>query len=108
MRKNIFRTNETEFLMVESFLRISPKRIKSARSVLLDGMSCQDVAIKIGCTRQAVSQTVIQIKKMIERYRSAIPEAKIPPGWEEFTIVAPKHLIERFRDEVSGYVKGGI
>lgn len=81
--------------------RISPDRINAAKKVMLEGKTLQSVADEFGITRQAVNGSVRAVWAAILKYRAQKDEGVIPPGWARVTMVAPKRLILKFREEIA-------
>lgn len=100
------RTSASEFNAVRPFLKISDDRIAAAYMALVEGRTLQEVATRFVCTRQAVNDSIGVVWKVLEQYyevRRAMstPTILLPPGWEQVTLIAPRHLIDKFRAEIS-------
>ena len=96
-----------EFEAVRPLLKnISPERIEAARLALVEGRTLQAIGLMFGWTRQAADDAVAVVWKTTESYRAALragaeASARLPPGWEQVTLVAPDHLIAKFRAELA-------
>jgi len=75
------RLSAAEFDTVRPLLKISDDRITAARAHLVDGL-----------TMQAVGES---------QKAAAHAAGELPEGWEQVTLVAPSHLIEKFRYEIA-------
>jgi hypothetical protein len=105
------RMTVAEFEAVKPLLRISADRIEAARCAVVDGQTLQGVANLYGWTRQAVDAAVRVVWATHARFQdsqraAANATALLPPGWEQVTLVAPRDLVERFREEVSHAAQG--
>lgn len=97
------RLSAAEFETIRPLLDISAERIDAARAYLVDGATAQAVGDKYGWSKQAVAHTVKGVKRMHEKYLLAREiEAGLmpPPGWELVTLIAPKELAAKFRQDV--------
>ena len=86
--------------------KISDQRREAAKAALVDGMSLATVAEACGWTRQAVNDAIRQVWAARERYHesqraTAQAGLLLPPGWEQVTLIAPSHMIERFRADIA-------
>jgi hypothetical protein len=95
-----------EFEAVKPLLNISNERIEAARLCLVEGRTLQAVGDQFGCSRQSVNESVRVIWKTLENYResqrvAASAGALLPPGWEQVTLIAPGHLIAKFREDIA-------
>jgi len=95
-----------EFEAVRPFLKISDDRINAARAALVDGLTLQTVGDRYGWSRQAVGDAVGAVWRALENYHqsqraAANAGALLPPGWEQVTLIAPSHLIAKFRAEIA-------
>lgn len=95
-----------EFEAVRPLLKISGDRISAARLALVDGQTLQAVGEQFGWSRQAVGDAVRIVWQALERWRqsqcaAASAGALLPPGWEQVTLIAPRHLIARLRSEIA-------
>jgi len=95
-----------EFEAVRPLLNISAERIESARLALVEGRTFQAVGDQFGWSRQAVSDAVNVVWKTFENYRKAqqaivSATAQLPAGWEQATLIAPSHLMAKFRWEIA-------
>lgn len=100
------RMTAAEFEAVRPLLNISDDRIKAARLALVDGQTLQAVGDQFGWSRQAVGDAVSVVWKKLEDYHesqrvAANAGALLPPGWEQVTLIAPSHLIAKFRSEIA-------
>lgn len=96
----------SEFEAIVPLLNISENRMKASRMALVDGQTLQSVANIFGWTRQAVGDAVDVVWRTFERYRESQRAAanagtQLPPGWEKVTLIAPSHLITKFRAEIA-------
>jgi hypothetical protein len=86
--------------------KISDQRREAAKAALVDGMSLATVAEAFGWSRQAVNDAIGQVWAARERYHesqraNAQASVLLPPGWEQVTLIAPSHMIERFRADIA-------
>lgn len=100
------RMTAAEFEAVRPLLKISDDRIKAARLALVDGQTLQAIGDQFGWSRQAVGDAVSIVWKTLESYHesqraAANAGALLPPGWEQVTLIAPSHLITKFRAEIA-------
>lgn len=100
------RMTATEFEAVRPLLNISEDRIKAARLALVDDQTLQAVGNQFGWSRQAVGDAVSIVWKKLEDYHesqrvTANAGALLPPGWEQVTLIAPSHLVAKFRSEIA-------
>lgn len=100
------RMSAAEFAAVRPLLKISSDRIEAARLALVDGETLSAVGERFGWSRQAVGDAVGVIWQTLESYHesqraAANAGALLPPGWEQVTLIAPSHLIARFREEIA-------
>lgn len=113
MRQSKKRITATEFESVLPLLNMTESRIAAARSALVDGETFQAVGDRLGCTRQAIYDAVGTVWRVWEKYLEAqrTQEAQrtdanaelviMPPGWEKVTLIAPTHLITKFKTEIA-------
>lgn len=89
--------------------RMTPERIEMARLAIVEGRSMPSVGVQYGCTKQSVANAVETLWREVKHYRESqcfaskfVLNAKVilPPGWEQVTLIAPSHLIEKFRYEL--------
>jgi hypothetical protein len=102
-----------EFEAVRPLLRISEARMEAARLALVEGRTLQVAAGQFGWSRQAVNDAVRVVWKAFQKYCESqlaavnagarpLPGLEpIPPGWERVTLIAPAHLVVKFRREVA-------
>ena len=100
------RMTAIEFETLRPWLRISDERVEAARLALVDGLTLQAVGDRFGWSRQAVGDSVRVVWAALESHHAsqraaAQAEGKLPPGWEQVTLVAPSELVRRFRREVA-------
>ncbi|MDC6409546.1 TrfB-related DNA-binding protein [Xylella fastidiosa] len=100
------RMTAADFEAVRPFLKISDDRIKAARAALVEGQTFQVIGDRFGWSRQAVDHAVRVVWNTLEKYRQsqravANTGALLSPGWEQVTLIAPAHLIEKFRVEIA-------
>lgn len=100
------RITAAEFQSIRPLLKLSDERIEAARAALVDGETLQAVGDRYGWTRQAAGDAVSAVWRTLESYREGQQAAAsagtlLPPGWEQVTLIAPSHLIERFRSEIA-------
>jgi hypothetical protein len=100
------KTTEQEFNSVIPLLSISKNRIDAARKVMVEGRTLQNVADEYGLSRQSIDGSVAVVWSAIQKYREdrAIKHSDnviMPPGWEQVTLVAPKRLIDKFKQEIA-------
>jgi hypothetical protein len=95
-----------EFDAVKPLLNISDERIAAARQALVDGRTLRAVGEQFGWSRQAVGDAIDVVWKTRQNYReaqrvAANADALLSPGWEQVTLIAPTHLITKFRAEIA-------
>lgn len=95
-----------EFEAVRPLLKISDDRMEAARAALVDGQTLQAVGDRFGWSRQAAGDAVNAVWRTLESYHesqraAANAGALLPPGWEQVTLIAPSHLISKFRGEIA-------
>ncbi len=100
------RMTDSEFEAILPLLNISENRMKASRMALVEGQTLQGVANIFGWTRQAVGDAVDVVWRTFERYHeaqraTANAGTQLPPGWEKVTLIAPSHLITKFRAEIA-------
>lgn len=100
------RMTAAEFEAVRPLLKISDDRIEAARAALVEGQTLQAVGDRFGWSRQAVGDAVSTVWRTLENYHesqraAANAGALLPPGWEQVTLIAPTHLIDKFRGEIA-------
>lgn len=100
------RTTAAEFGAVRPLLNISHDRIEAARLALVEGQTLQAIGDQFGWSRQAVGDAVSVVWRKLEDYHesqraAANAGALLPPGWEQVTLIAPSHLIAKFRGEIA-------
>lgn len=100
------RLTAAEFQAVLPLLNISENRINAARGALVDGETLQAVASRYDWSRQAVGDAVSAVWHAFEKYQEAqraqaSAGALLPAGWEQVTLIAPSHLIAKFRQEIA-------
>lgn len=100
------RMTGAEFEAVRPLLNISDDRIEAARAALVDGQTLQALGDRYGWSRQAVGDAVSTVWRTLESYHAsqraaANAGALLPPGWEQITLIAPTHLIDKFRGEIA-------
>ena len=102
------RMTAAEFEAVRPLLKsMSMERIEAARLALVEGLTMQAVGATFGWTRQAANDAVAVVWKTAEQFRESQRVAArmttvLPPGWEQVTLVAPRRLIAKFREELAG------
>ncbi|WP_164707469.1 hypothetical protein [Metapseudomonas otitidis] len=103
-----------EFNAVRTLLpNWSEERIEAARLHLVEGMTLQATAEKVGmASRQYVSSTVRIFLNYYDRYRAAVTgsggadeEKPVPPGWELAVVVAPKELLDQLYVDIAAATK---
>ena len=101
------RMTGADFEAIRPFLKhISFERLEAARAALVDGTTYQTVGTSFGWSRQAVGDAVNAVWRAYESYQeSRSAEARagalVPPGWQRVTLVAPEHLVRKFKDEIA-------
>lgn len=100
------KTTEQKFNSVIPLLSISKNRIDAARKVMVEGRTLQNVADEYGLSRQSIDGSVAVVWSAIQKYREDRVIAHsdnviMPPGWEQVTLVAPKRLIDKFKQEIA-------
>ena len=101
------RMTALEFAAFRPSLRNDPTRIEVARLVLVEGWTHEAAGQAYGLSRQNVTDLMKLVGKAHERYVSAQEEvdravaAMLPPDWERATVVAPKALVAKLRDDAA-------
>lgn len=100
------RMTAAEFEALRPLLNISDDRVKAARLALVDGQTLQSIGDVFGWSRQAVGDVVSIVWRTLQRYHESQSAAVnagtlLPPGWEQVILIAPSHLIEKFRNEIA-------
>jgi hypothetical protein len=100
------RMTGAEFAAIRPLLTISAERAEEARLALVEGKTLQSIADIHGGTRQRIDAAVAAVWRVYERYQmglqaSAEAVPQLPPGWEKVTLIAPGHLIAKFRAEIA-------
>lgn len=100
------RMTSAEFEAVRPLLKISADRVDAARAALVDGQTLQVIGDRYGWARQSVGDAVNSVWRTLQSYHesqraAANSGAMLPPGWERVTLIAPSHLIDKFRDEIA-------
>lgn len=98
------RMSAHEFDPLVPLLDISEERIAAARAVLVDDKTLEMAAAPYGWTRQSVNDAIGIVWRARERFIAAqaiSAGAILPAGWELVTLVAPTHLIEKFKSEIA-------
>ena len=100
------KTTEQEFNSVIPLLSISKNRIDAARKVMVEGRTLQNVADEYGLSRQSIDGSVTVVWSAIQKYRedqviTHSDNVIMPPGWEQVTLIAPKGLIDQFKQEIA-------
>lgn len=95
-----------EFEAIRPLLKISEARIEAARAALVEGQTLQALGERFGWSRQAVGDAVSTVWRTLESYHQSQRAASnagtlMPPGWERVTLIAPSHLIAKFRGEIA-------
>jgi hypothetical protein len=78
------------FRLIERKRRFRGQTLEIAKRRLLNGERASDLAAAYGVNLQRIYMIETQV---IAAWR----ELQLPEGWEEVTIVAPKHLIREFQ-----------
>jgi hypothetical protein len=102
------RMTAIEFEAVRPLVNISEERSKQARAALVDGLTLASIAEAYDTSRQNVNDVVRIVWQGFERYQesqransNAAGTLILPPGWEQVTLIAPSHLIKKFRAEIA-------
>ncbi len=98
------RMSAHEFDPLVPLLDISDERIAAARAVLVDDKTLEMAAAPYGWTRQSVNDAIGIVWRTRERFIAAqaiSAGAILPAGWELVTLVAPTHLVEKFKAEIA-------
>lgn len=100
------RITAAEFQALLPFLNISDDRVAAARAAMVEGQTLKSIGETYGWTRQAAGGVVSAVWRVFEKYREAQSLAAksgilLPPGWEQVTLIAPSHLIAKFRAEIA-------
>lgn len=94
-----------EFEALRPWLDMKEDRIKAARAVLVEGKTLQAASDEFGWTRQSSDDAVKTVLRALARYRISRNAEEnagklLPPGWEQVILIAPSHLIAKFRGEI--------
>jgi hypothetical protein len=94
-----------EFEALRPWLDMKEDRIKAARAVLVEGKTLQAASDEFGWTRQSSDDAVKTVLRALARYRISRDAEEnagklLPPGWEQVILIAPSHLIAKFRGEI--------
>lgn len=101
------RMTALEFAALRPLLRNEPERVEVARLVLVEGMTHEAAGQQYGLSRQNVSSLMVMVLRVHERFVRAQAEADaavaalLPPGWERATVVAPKALLAKLREDAA-------
>lgn len=108
------RMTAAEFEAVKPLLTMKPARLEGARLALVEGLTLAAAAERVTKEfelstefhRQSVGEAVTMVwaefQKVAEAQNALASVAgDIPEGWESVTLVAPAHLIAKFREEIS-------
>lgn len=108
------RMTAAEFEAVKPLLTMKPARLEGARLALVEGLTLAAAAERVtkefGLTtefhRQSVGEAVTLVWSEFQKVADAqnalaSVTGDIPDGWESVTLVAPAHLIAKFREEIS-------
>ena len=81
-----------------------------AKAYIVEGRTMPAIGEAFGCSRQAVNDAVTTVWRKIETYREsqrteAAGNVLLPPGWESVTLIAPSHLVSKFRLEIAQAAK---
>ena len=94
-----------EFEALRPWLDMKEDRVKAARAVLVEGKTLQAASHEFGWTRQSSDDAVKTVLRALERYRISRNAEEnagklLPPGWQQVILIAPSHLIAKFRGEI--------
>ncbi len=98
---------EVEFEAIRPLLNISDVHIAATRSYLVDGETFRTIAERHGWSHQAVADSVNGVWNTFQKYLEgqqvarSIASVPLPPGWERVELVAPSHLIVKFKKQVA-------
>lgn len=100
------KTTEQEFNAVIPLLSISKDRIGAAKKVMVEGRTLQSVADEYGLSRQSIDGSVGAVWATLQKYRENRIIARndgviMPPGWEQVTLIAPKRMIDKLRQDIA-------
>lgn len=101
------RMTAVEFEALRPYLTsISVDRLNAAKACMVDGRTMPSVAADYNWTRQSVNECIGIVWKAFERYHesqktTANAGTLLPPGWEQVMLIAPSHLIAKFRAEIA-------
>jgi hypothetical protein len=100
------RMTATEFEAVRPLLKISAERTEAARDALVDGDTLQAAGERYGWSRQAVGDAVNIVWRVQQKYLesqriTANAGTLLPPGWQQVTLIAPTHMVAKFRREIA-------
>ncbi|EQD71949.1 transcriptional repressor protein [mine drainage metagenome] len=89
------RLTSTAFDAAASTIQMSPRTIKLARTVLVEGVPAGPLALQAGVTRQAIESACRRI------YAAWIDDQKPPVGWRHVSLFAPPALASAFEKDVA-------
>ena len=94
-----------EFEALRPWLDMKEDRVKAARAVLVEGRTLQAASDEFGWTRQSSDDAVKTVLRALARYRISRNAEEnagklLPPGWEQVILIAPSHLIAKFRVDI--------
>lgn len=96
----------SELAAVNTMFAMGDRRMSILRAFMVEGQSAADVAAIHGCTRQNVYDAANYAFQLLDRFLEArqIMDAgasDLPDGWQVATVVAPKALLDRLREDVA-------
>lgn len=101
------RLTAVEFAALAPYLdKLSPDRREAARLALVENRTLSSVGEKFGWARQTVNGAVTAVWRIHEKNAASQAAASqasllLPPGWVQVTLVAPAHMISKFRAEIT-------
>lgn len=100
------RMTASEFEAVRPLVNISEDRFAAARAALVEGKTFKSIGQIYQWTPQSVNDAVGIVWAALERYQesqrvTANAGTLLPPGWEQVTLIAPSHLVAKWRAEIA-------
>lgn len=97
------RLSAPEFDALKPFVRMTDERLSSARLVLVDNKTYEEVSNQYGCSRQTIGSAINTLWRAHMRTQEShkiVSETELHDGWEQVTLAAPSYLIPMFREVI--------
>ncbi len=94
------RLTAPEFDALRPFLRMTDDRLSSARLVLVDNKTYEEVSNQYGCSRQTIGAAINTIWRAhirVQESHNIVHNSGLRDGWEQVTLAAPSYLIHMLR-----------